>query len=161
MLQFLDKIITQNVSPCKIKRLGHKLMNYFTCQYQCQCICQSQCILPAQRVCKCLLIKKKNPAYGRQSISRPMPIVAPMPQQSGPRIPKNPNFLKNGKNHPKRKNSKTSRDMSKLAIYPSTRGLSSIGKRGFQHVLKGKISKKTKFFLRGDFRPLPHKNFQI
>ena len=35
----------------------------------------------------------------------------------------NPNFLKNGKNHPKRKNSKMSRDMPKFAIYPSTRGL--------------------------------------
>ena len=116
----------------------------------------------------------KNPAYGRQSISRPMRIVAPMPQEGGPRIPqnhiflkngknhpkrkklrnvqkyakicdtpfdqrslihreawfpggpripKNPIFLKNGKNHPKRKNSKTSRDMPKLAIRPSTRGL--------------------------------------
>ena len=31
--------------------------------------------------------------------------------------------LKNGKNYPKRKNSKISRDMPKLAIYPSTRGL--------------------------------------
>ena len=41
----------------------------------------------------------------------------------GPRIPKNPIFLKNGKNHPKRKNSKTSRDMPKLAIRLSTRGL--------------------------------------
>ena len=41
----------------------------------------------------------------------------------GPRIPENPIFLKNGKNHPKRKNSKTSRDMAKLAICPSTRGL--------------------------------------
>ena len=37
--------------------------------------------------------------------------------------PKNPIFLKNGKNHPKRKNSKTSRDMPILAIYPLTRGL--------------------------------------
>ena len=27
----------------------------------------------------------KNPAYGRQSISRPMRIVAPMPQEGGPR----------------------------------------------------------------------------
>ena len=51
--------------------------------------------------------------------------------------------------------------MPKLAVYPSTRGLSSIGKRGFQHVLYGKISKKTNFFLRGDFRPLPNKNVQI
>ena len=33
---------------------------------------------------------KKNPAYGRQSISRPMRIIAPMPQEGGPRIPKNP-----------------------------------------------------------------------
>ena len=38
-----------------------------------------------------------NPAYGRQSISRPMRIVAPMPLEGGPRIPKNPIFLKNGK----------------------------------------------------------------
>ena len=83
-----------------------------------------------------------------------MRIVAPIPQKGGPRIPINPKFLKNGKNHPKRKNSETSRDMPKLAIYPSTRGLSSIGKRGFQHVLYGKISKKTNFFLGGDFRPL-------
>ena len=44
----------------------------------------------------------KNPAYGRQSLSRPMRIVAPMPQEGGPRIPKNPIFLKNGKNHQKR-----------------------------------------------------------
>ena len=57
-----------------------------------------------------------------------------------------PKPKQNGKNHPKCKNSKTSRDMPKLAIYPSTRGLSSIGKRGFQHVLYGKISKKTIFF---------------
>ena len=38
----------------------------------------------------------------------------------GPRIPKKQIFLKNGKNHPKRK---TSRDMPKLAICPLTRGL--------------------------------------
>ena len=31
-------------------------------------------------------------------------IVAPIPQQGGPRIPKNPIFLKNAKNHPKLKN---------------------------------------------------------
>ena len=64
-----------------------------------------------------------NPAYGRQSISRPMRIVAQMPQEGGPRIPQNPIFLKNGKNHPKRKNSKMSRNMPKLAIHPLTRGL--------------------------------------
>ena len=40
----------------------------------------------------------------------------------GQRIPKNPIFLKNGKNHPKRKNSKISRNRPKLAICPSTRG---------------------------------------
>ena len=34
-----------------------------------------------------------------------------------------PEKNKNGKNYPKQKNSKTSRDMQKLAIYPSTRGL--------------------------------------
>ena len=89
---------------------------------------------------------KKNPAYGRKSISRPMRIVAPIPRQGGPSTPKNHFFLKNGKNHSKRKNSKMSRDMPKLAIYPLTRGLSSIGQRGFQHVLHGKISKKNNFF---------------
>ena len=36
-----------------------------------------------------------------------MRIVAPMPQEGGPRIPKNPIFLKNGKNHQKRKNSES------------------------------------------------------
>ena len=45
------------------------------------------------------------------------------------------NILKKGKNHPKRKNSTTSRDMTILTIYPLTRGLKSIGKRGFHHVL--------------------------
>ena len=39
----------------------------------------------------------KNPAYGRQSISRPMRILAQMPQEGGPRIPQNPIFLTNGK----------------------------------------------------------------
>ena len=34
-----------------------------------------------------------------------------------------PKKMKNGKNNPKRKNSKMSRDMPKLAIYPLTRGL--------------------------------------
>ena len=71
----------------------------------------------------------KNPAYGRQSISRPMRIVARMPYKGGTRIPQNPIFFNNGKNHPKRKNSKTSRKMPKLAICPSTRGLLSIRKR--------------------------------
>ena len=80
-------------------------------------------------------IIKKNPAYGRQSISRPMRVVAPMPYEGGPRIPQNPIFLKNAKNHWKRKNSKTSRIMPKLAIRPLTRGLKSIGKRGIHHVL--------------------------
>ena len=41
----------------------------------------------------------------------------------GPRIPKNLIFWKERKNHPKRKNSKMSRNIPKLAIYPSTRGL--------------------------------------
>ena len=66
----------------------------------------------------------------------------------GPRIPQNLIILKNGKNHLKRKNSKTSRDMPKLAIRPLTRVLLSIGKRGFHHVLLGKISKKKLFFAR-------------
>ena len=41
----------------------------------------------------------------------------------GPRIPKNLTYFKNGKNHLKRKNSKTSRNIPKLAIYPLTRSL--------------------------------------
>ena len=49
--------------------------------------------------------------------------------------------------------------MPKLAISPSTRGLESIWKRGFHHVLQGKISKKKLFG--GDFRPLPNKNVQM
>ena len=65
----------------------------------------------------------KNPTYGRQSISRQMRIVAPIPQYGGPRIPQTPIFKKNGKNYPKRKNSKMSRNLPKLAICPLTRGL--------------------------------------
>ena len=34
-----------------------------------------------------------------------------------------PDFFEKGKNHPKRKNSETSRNMPKLAIRPLTRGL--------------------------------------
>ena len=49
----------------------------------------------------------------------------------GPRIPKNPSFLKNGKNHPKRKTQK-----------------------------RLEICQKT-FFLRGNFRPLLNKNVYI
>ena len=41
----------------------------------------------------------------------------------GPRRPKNPFFLKNGKITKNKKNSNMSRDMPKLAIRPSTRGL--------------------------------------
>ena len=39
------------------------------------------------------------------------------------KITPKPFFLKNGKNHPKRKNSKMSRNIPKLAIRPLTRGL--------------------------------------
>ena len=56
-------------------------------------------------------------------MSRPMRIVAQIRQQGGPRIHKNQKKIKNGKNNPKRKNSKMSKDMPKLAIYPLTRGL--------------------------------------
>ena len=41
----------------------------------------------------------------------------------GQRIPQNSIFLKNGKNHPKCKNSKSSRNMPKLVIRPWARGL--------------------------------------
>ena len=36
----------------------------------------------------------QNPAYGRQSISRPMRIVALIPQKGGPRIPQTRFFWK-------------------------------------------------------------------
>ena len=49
-------------------------------------------------------LQHKNPSYGIKSISRPKRMVAPIPQQGGPRIPKNSIFLKNGKNYPKLKN---------------------------------------------------------
>ena len=74
-------------------------------------------------ICKAMWKLKKNPTYGRQSISRPMKLVAPMTKEGGPRITKNPIFSKNGKNQQKNKNSETSRNMTKLAIHPSTRGL--------------------------------------
>ena len=49
-----------------------------------------------------------------------MRIVAPMPQEGGPRIPQNPIFLKNGKNHSKQKKSKTSLKKRKkgYALWP-------------------------------------------
>ena len=43
--------------------------------------------------------------------------------------------LKTEINNQKQKKIKISRDMPKLAIYPLTRGLLPIGKRGFHHVL--------------------------
>ena len=53
-----------------------------------------------------------------------------------------------------------SRDIPKLAIRPSTRGLESIGKRGFHHVLKGKIIKKKLFFCAAIFDNFQIKMFQ-
>ena len=44
-----------------------------------------------------------------------MQIVAPMPQEGGPRIPQNQIFLKKGKNHPKRKNSKNVYKYAKIS----------------------------------------------
>ena len=90
--------------------------------------------------------ENKNPTYWRQSISRPMQIVAPMPLEGEPRTPENPIFLKNGKNNQKRNNSETSRNMTKLAIRPSTRGLLSIGKHGFHRVLFDKEYPKIHFY---------------
>ena len=71
-----------------------------------------------------LMAKTKNPAYRRQSISptdadsRTDTIVGWTKNTSKPIF-----FLKNVKNHPKRKNSKMSRNMPELAVSPSTRGL--------------------------------------
>ena len=60
----------------------------------------------------------QNPGYGRQSISRLMRIVAPIPQYGGPRIPHNPIFLKNRKNHQKHKNSKNLQKYDKISDTP-------------------------------------------
>ena len=57
------------------------------------------------------IVKVKNPAYGRQSISRPMRIVAPMPQEGGPRIPQNQIFFEKQK-----KSSKTQKTQKRLEI---------------------------------------------
>jgi hypothetical protein len=71
--------------------------------------------------------------------------------------------LKNGKNHQKRKNSKQSRDMPKLAIrHPIGRPENSnpLGSVVSTMFCKAKSAKKLKK-LRGDFRPLPNKNVQM
>ena len=46
-----------------------------------------------------------------------------------------PNFFEKQKKSSKTQKLKTSRDMPILVIYPLTRGLQSIRKRGFHHVL--------------------------
>ena len=71
---------------------------------------------------KSVILVFKNPAYGRQSISQPMQIVAPIPQKGGQRIPKNPFFEKRIKSS-KTQKLKKSENMPKLAIRPLTRGL--------------------------------------
>ena len=50
-------------------------------------------------------------------------IVAPMDAWMDQEYPQNPIFFVNGKNHQKHKNSEMSKNMTKLAIRPSTRGL--------------------------------------
>ena len=57
----------------------------------------------------------------------------------GPRIPKNQIFLKNKKNHLKRKNSKTSRDMPKNIGHLT---LGNGGKKTFQRYLKSEQTVK-------------------
>ena len=63
-------------------------------------------------------MKLKKPSYGRESISRPMPIVAPIPQQGGPRIPKNPNCLKNRKKSQKTQKLKNVQKYAKISDTP-------------------------------------------
>ena len=60
----------------------------------------------------------KDPAYGRQNISRRMQIIALIPQQGGPRIPKNPNFLKSGKKSSKTQNLKNVKKYAKISETP-------------------------------------------
>ena len=65
----------------------------------------------------------KNPAYGRK---KHLLTDADNSTDTTVGLTKNtpkPIFFEKRKNHQKRKNSKMSRDMPKLAIYPSTRGL--------------------------------------
>ena len=57
----------------------------------------------------------QNPTYGRQCISRPMRIVAPIPC---PRIHKNPNFLTNGKIFQNIKKLKNIQKYAKISATP-------------------------------------------
>ena len=79
--------------------------------------CKRVSLLKVKQICDLQRKNKKNPAYGRQIISRLMWIVAPMPQESGPRIPQNPIFWENGKNHLKRKKSSKTQKLKNVQKY--------------------------------------------
>ena len=64
------------------------------------------------------VLNKKNPAYGRQSISRPMRIVAPIPQQGGPRIPNTKKKFKNGKKSSKTRKLKNIQRYANISDIP-------------------------------------------
>ena len=71
-----------------------------------------------------------------------------------------PNFFEKLKNHPKHKNSKTSRDMPKLAYALRPEVSNPLGSVVSTMFCKTKSAKKN-FFLRSDFKPLPNKNVQM
>ena len=65
------------------------------------------------------------------------------------------------KNHPKRKNTKTSIKMQKLAIRLQPEVSNPSGSVVSTMFCKTKSAKKNNFFLSGNFRPLRNKNVQI
>ena len=97
-------------------------------------------------------MQRENPAYGRHQISRPMRIVAPMPQQGGPRIHKNQKELKN-----RRKKSKTEKlkNVQRYTFQPEISDPS--GSVVSTMFCKAKSKEEKNFFLRSDFRPHPNK----
>ena len=70
----------------------------------------------------------------------------------------NPIFLKNGKNHPKRKNVQR---YAKISDTPLDQSSLIHREAGFPPCFVRQNQQKNNFFLRGDFRPLPNKNVQI
>ena len=100
----------------------------------------------------------KNPAYGRQSISRPMRIVAPIPQQGGPRIPKNPILLKNGKKSSKTQKLQNDQRYANISDIPFDQRSPIHREAWFPPCFVRQNQVKINFFLRGNFRPFQNKN---
>ena len=69
----------------------------------------------------------------------------------GPRIPQNPIFLKNGKNHPKRKKIKNVLRYAKISDMPFDQRSLIHREVWFPPCFVRQNQQKTDFFLRGDF----------